>query len=220
MCHRTGWNRQRQRHIASVANVQTLPRFFFKFCFFHAWTERSYANIAGAIRADRSRILWEAMVGDPRRRRTDVKQSRSGFWSTLEDPCVQASRYNWRDIRDACSSKAEWLKHEPIYLSGNWLKHGIFNGWDTAFVDKLSPVLDTGRDAKYWEYKLDNIKFPEILDGDVSWGLGCGSKQAEFVTDNQTLADVLCGRTVPPSEHEQRFFGQCTTQEMPEDPIV
>ena len=74
------------------------------------------------------------------------------------------------------------------------------------------------------------MKFPETITEDCLWGRDIQKRQVEFITDNQTLADVLCGRTSPNLEHSRlldsavrslmHVFGSCDTKASIGDPIV
>ena len=187
----------RIRKWLGVFRVISMPLRIIRAVFKQAWRETSQSHLAGLVRSERSDQWWERIKHEPGRHREGLKQSRQGKWPGFEEPFVIAFGSDWRSLRDACASLAEWRQYERKFvhvLSTAWCLDWLWCEYDTLFPESVNTGSEPAvTQPKHMRFPFESLRLPPVHDQDTLRGLAQAKRQIECVVDNEQVCKATVG---------------------------
>ena len=174
-----------------------MPLRIIRAVFKQAWRETSQSHLAGLVRSERSDQWWERIKHEPGRHREGLKQSRQGKWPGFEEPFVIAFGSDWRSLRDACASLAEWRQYERKFvhvLSTAWCLDWLWCEYDTLFPESVNTGSEPAvTQPKHMRFSFESLRLPPVHDQDTLRDLAQAKRQIECVVDNEQVCKATVG---------------------------
>ena len=155
--------------------------------FKQAWRETmnpiANTNMLRAIRCDRSRAWWAAMMANPSNKREtgSTKRARKGPVRMWEDTIVEALGIHWRSQMASCTTHIQWQG-----ITRNAVED-LIHKW--KLPNTALPSKDKVR--MRIEEKVHTIAQQILLTSDTGPSV---PGRSQFIVDCQPLSNIICGK--------------------------